>query len=177
MPRRKKKKDKDILTPEEYEKEVSNIEYRENEWKGFREPEGFHWSIIIRECWRDSIEKGNKTNGDMLDGTNEIVFRLYTLQEATAKNWFKNLPDYLIRAYPFSQNYYKATLYKGRSIIDTLYLKGGAYYANRREEAEKTFAIRRKLGRYKCDESAGTSRSEPNPVEEDKPKGDGSEGL
>lgn len=172
MPRRKKKsKDKDILTPEQYENEIHKIEYDTNEWKGFEKPKGFHWSIIIRECWRDSTETGSRTNGDILDGSNEIVFRLYTLQEFTAKNWFTNLPDYLIRAYPFSENYYKATLYKGDTVIDTLYLKGGAYYANRRKEAEKTLEIRRAVDRPERHVTRGTSGTEPKSVEEDNPKG------
>lgn len=166
---KKRKTDKDepdILTAEEAEREINHIEYDLDEWKGFSELK-CPWVIVVREHWRDHLEKvGCGHNHDRLDGTNEVVFRFYTYQEETAKRWFTNLPDYLIRAYPYSENFYSATLTHNRCIVDSMYLKGGAYYANRRKEAEKTYHVRQLAG-CKRDVTRRTGEPEQNPVKED----------
>lgn len=162
---RKKTAEPDILTPEEADREISHIEYDVDEWKGFSELK-CPWVIVVREHWRDHLEKGVRTNNDHLDGTNEVIFRFYTYQEETAKRWFTNLPDYLIRAYPYSENFYSATLTHNRLRVDTMYLKGGAYYVNRHKEAEKTFHVRQLAGCQR-DVTRGTGEPKPNAIKED----------
>lgn len=167
---RKKSSEPDIITPEEADREINHIEYDLDEWKGFSDLK-CPWVIVVREHWRDHLEKtGCGHNNDRLDGTNEVIFRFYTYQEATARRWFECLPDYLIRAYPYSENYYSATLTYNRVRVDVIYLKGGAYYVNRRKEAEKTFQCR-KLAGCERDVTRGTDDSQSSVVKKDKQSG------
>lgn len=159
----KKTSEPDFLTPEEREKEIDHIEYSVDEWKGFTELK-CPWVIVVREHWRDHREK-DRSNA-RLDGTNEVVFRFYTFQEATAKNWFRLIPDFIARSYPFSENYYTATLYHRRVRVDMLCLKGGKNYVSRRQEAENEFAIR--LDGCKRDVTGGAGDSESSAIKDDK---------
>lgn len=159
----KKPSEPDFLTPEEREKEIDNIEYNVDEWKGFTELK-CPWTIVVREHWRDHREKDR--SHDRLDGTNEVVFRFYTYQEATAENWFRCIPDFIARSYPFSENYYTATLYHHRVRVDVLCLKGGKNYVSRRQEAENELAVR--LDGCKRDVTGGAGDSESSALKDDK---------
>ena len=160
----KKTSEPDFLTPEEEEKEIDHIEYDVDEWKGFRELK-CPWVIVVREHWRDHREKGGN-NSERLDGNNEVIFRFYTYQEATAKNWFSYIPDFIVRAYPYSENYYSVTLIHNKKRIDTMYLKGGKNYVNRRQEAENELAVR--LDGCKRDVTRRVGYAEPTTFKNDK---------
>lgn len=158
----KKPSEPDFLTPEEEEKEIDNIEYDVDEWKGFTKLK-CPWMIVVREHWRDHREKDTR---DRLDGSNEVVFRFYTYQEATARNWFAAIPDIIARSYPYSENFYSATLYHRRVRVDIVYLKGGKNYVNRRKEAENELAVR--LDGCKRDVTGRIGDIEPTAFKDDK---------